>query len=174
MTDDRNDAAGPPPEPPAPPPGPAPPPPVAAAPKRPKPWGWIVAALLALVLIVLVILYYMGMFDRERRAEVPWNSGYEAPAPAPAPAGQVTAQWLEGGWGQDCPASPDPQLTFQPGGRFLLGTGAGSWTLSGNIITLRLDGRTNTSSMTWDYLSPDSARVTRNRTGDVYTVYRCP
>lgn len=169
MIDDRDDAAAPPPEPPAPPPQPPP--------ARRKPWGWIVAALLALTLIVLVILYYMGMFDGERRAEVPWNSGTEAPAPPPAPpaapTGQVTAAWLEGAWGQDCPAS-NPQLTFQPGGRFLLGTDPGTWTLAGNVVTVRVTGRPRSSSMRWDYLSQGSARVTRNLTGDAYTVYRCP
>jgi hypothetical protein len=197
MTDDRDNPAGPPPEPPAPPlePPPQPAPPAAVAPARRKPWGWIVAAILALILIVLVILYYMGMFDGEqRREEVPWNSGYEAPAPppstggpatgpglpvpaptpAPAPGGQVTAAWLHGGWGQDCPAVNDPVFVFQPGGRLVFAPDTGTWTLSGNIVTVTVNGRSRSSSMRWDYLGPDSARVTRLRTGDVYTVYRCP
>lgn len=178
MTDDRNDAAGPPPEP------PAPPPPPAAVRARARPWGWIVAALLAVTLGVLVISYFMGMFDGDRRREeVPWNSGEAAPAPAapapvapapPATGGQVTEAWLLGRWGQTCPASNDPDLTFQPGGRFLLGSDPGDWTLAGDVVTVRRDGRGATSATRWAYLSQDSAMVTQIRSGNTYTVYRCP
>ncbi|HYD13962.1 MAG TPA: hypothetical protein VEC11_14020, partial [Allosphingosinicella sp.] len=130
-----------------------------------------------------------GTFDREQRppvgpvsgpapAHAPTTGGSTGnpgtPAPAPAPAGgQVTEQWLLGGWGQDCPTVNDPQLTFQPGGRFLLGSDPGDWLLQDNVITIRRDGQGNTSSMRWDYLGPDSALVTRLSTGDTYTVYRC-
>ena len=174
MTDERNDASAPPPEPSAPP-----------VPRRSRPWGWIVAALLALTLIVLALLYFMGMFEGgQRREEVPWNSSDAAPAaepalpaapaPAPAPAtgGQVTAQWLLGGWGQDCPAVNDPVFVFQPGGRLLFPPNTGTWTLAGDRVTVTINGRD--AVMIWEHLGPDSARVTRTRNNNVYYVQRCP
>ena len=198
MTDQRDEPTDTPPEPPAPPP---------PAPVRKRRGGWIVAGILALVLGVLVALYYMGIFDGDRRrAEVPWNAAAapeaepvlpanvltenltdnavagnlagEAPAnnmaaaaaPTPQP-GRVTAQWLTGDWGEYCPGSTRETLVFMPGGSYSGVGGIGTWTLNGNIVTLRINNRG--LDMRWDYLTQDSARVTRQRTGQSYTLYRC-
>ena len=41
-------------------------------------------------------------------------------------------------------------------------------------VTVTVNGRPQNSIMRWDYVSQDTARVTRVRTGDIYYVYRCP
>ena len=145
----------------------------------------IVAGLLALTLIVLALLYFMGMFEGgQRRAEVPWNSSAPsaaepalpavptAPAPPPATDARVTARWLLGGWGQDCPAVNDPVFVFQPGGRLLFPPNTGTWTLAGNRVTVTINGRD--ALMIWEHLGPNSARVTRTHNNNVYYVQRCP
>lgn len=102
--------------------------------------------------------------------EAPANNMAAAAAPTPQP-GRVTAQWLAGNWGQYCPGSAREVLVFLPGGSYSGVGGIGSWTLTSNIVTLHINGRN--LDMRWDYLTQDSARVTRQRTGQSYTLYRC-
>lgn len=170
MTDDRGTPAGPPPEPPAPQPGAAPAPPAAVRRARSRPWGWIVAALLALVLIVLVILYFMGMFEGEqRREEVPWNSGYAEPDPArTAPS----AAWLAGTWGPRCPGARQRAVTFSADGRYSAEDGAGTWSLSGDVVTVTVNGRSRVTR--WERVVDDGAWKTEVATGEVRYVRRCP
>ena len=108
--------------------------------------------------------------DNAAADAAPANNAAAAAAPAPQP-GPVTAAWLAGNWGQYCPGSAREILVFLPGGSYSGVGGTGSWTLNGNIVTLHINGRN--LNMRWDYLTQESARVTRERTGQSYTLYRC-
>jgi hypothetical protein len=108
--------------------------------------------------------------DNAAAAAAPTNNMAAAAAPTPRPD-RVTAEWLAGNWGQYCPGSAREILVFLPGGSYSGVGGMGSWTLNGNIVTLHINGRN--LDMRWDYLTQDSARVTRQRTGQSYTLYRC-
>ena len=44
-------------------------------------------------------------------------------------------------------------------------------TVQTDTVTLHINGRN--LNMRWDYLTQESARVTRERTGQSYTLYRC-
>jgi hypothetical protein len=139
-------------------------------PGRRTPWGWIVAALLALVLAVLVSMYFMGLFDGERRREeVPWNSGYAEPDPARS---APSVAWLTGTWGPLCPDARQRAVTFASEGRFSGADGSGSWSLAGDVVTVIVNGRSHATR--WERVVPDGAWVAQVDTGEVRYVRRCP
>jgi len=82
--------------------------------------------------------------------------------PAIAPAGSVTASWLIGTWGPNCPRMNTGGVTVIPGSTYTTGTissstGTGTWSLSGNVMTTISSGLTEVS--TWTYVGPNAARV---------------
>jgi hypothetical protein len=200
MSDDRNNPPGPPPEPPplaepppmaapppqappaaqAPPPAPpAPPAPAAPAGARSSPLPWIIAGLLALALAVLAALYFTGMLDRDSRtnSSAANSIGSVTPPVTPAPppptttAGVLSATWLVGTWGPNCPGSQEDAATFTSDNGFSAEGDTGTWTISGSEVTLQFSGRSLVTR--WEILGPNAARVTQVGEDRVDTVYRC-
>lgn len=191
MTDDRHNPAGPPPmasaPPPAPPLAPSPPlppsypvaAPVYAPPERRSNAGWIVAAILAAVLVLLVILYFTGALDREPRRSgfasgASGSSGRTGFGSSTTTAGApLSMSALVGTWGPRCPGSRAEAITFTSGGTWTAGSGGGSYSLSGNTITLFRSSGGGTFSMRWEPVTDSSARVSTMGAARPDYVYRC-
>jgi hypothetical protein len=80
---------------------------------------------------------------------------------------------LAGTWGPRCPSSTRDTITFSANGAFMAGAGSGSYSLSGNLVTLYRRGAADSFSMRWELVSDSMARVTNSNSGLVDTVYRC-
>ena len=86
--------------------------------------------------------------------------GAPAAASTPAPAtGAVTAQWVNGMWGPNCPASMNGAIGFMSNGTMMntRGQTVGRWYLGGNVMQTTIQGRVR--RLIWNYVGPDTAKV---------------
>jgi len=144
----------------------------------------IIAGVLGVALLILAILYFTGKLDGSRRnggsAEgtsgsyggSTGSSGYGSSQPSTGR--QTTTMYtLAGTWGPGCPGARANAITFSSSGTYTAGAGSGSYTLSGNLVTLFRAGGGGSFPMRWELVSESMARVTNINSGTADTVYRC-
>lgn len=196
MSDDRNDGTVPPAPESAPPPLAAAPPPVsppqpapaAAPPQHPAATSrtglWAMMTVIAFgagVGLTLLVLWLNGSIGESRRgsADAPASTynanpfggtGATPSPPAPSYGNVPTAASLQGTWGPRCPGSRDDAATFYADGTMEADGETGSWTLSGNDLTVTTPRQTMT--LRWEMLGNNSANVTRSG-GNSRVVNRC-
>ena len=200
MTADRNDAGVPPtPAPSAPPPLAAAPPPVApvqpqvAPPYYPpatnsKTGLWVFFIILAFAVGVGGTILTLGLtgelwnsgsyrspssYSSTSGSGTTGGSGFSTPTPPPSTGSGYapTADVLPGSWGPGCPGSSNQALTLYADGTATMDGETGSWSLSGNYVTLN-NGR-EVMTLYWEMVSNDSARVRRSGSSDTRTINRC-
>ena len=93
------------------------------------------------------------------------------PAPSPAFSAMPTSSTLTGTWGPSCPGSRSEAITFYADGTASGDGESGSWSVSGNYVSLNNGSRTMT--VYWEMTGADSARVRQSGESDSRTVYRC-
>ncbi len=167
----------------APPQAPAPPP--SAATGRTGFWAaMIVLAFGAGVGLTLLVLWLSGSLgDSRQRFDVtsptsnygsgPSSFGGSGSTPAPpgtSDGSAPTVLSIAGTWGPNCPGSRTDAATFYGDGTMVADRDSGTWSLSGNDMTVQL-GR-ETTMLRWEMLTNDSARLTRTG-GRSRIVYRC-
>ena len=83
-----------------------------------------------------------------------------------------TEMSIVGTWGENCPGSRSGAITFYSDHTAVDDERRGSWSLSGNYLTLTNENETTT--LYWEMVNSDMARARRSGASEMRTISRCP